>query len=78
MQSGDRVWQQAGLPRRPGWRRTAWPILYDESFSGLYAFVLWHCAGLRDDADDVVQGAWLTAVRRIGRFDPARGCLPTG
>ena len=33
----------------------------------------WRCAGLRDAADEVVQDAWLTAVRRIGRFDPARG-----
>jgi RNA polymerase sigma-70 factor (ECF subfamily) len=28
---------------------------------------------LRDLADDVLQEAWLTAVRRIRRFDPAAG-----
>ena len=26
-----------------------------------------------DHADDVVQDVWLTAVRRIGRFDPVQG-----
>ena len=43
----------------------AWRALYDASFAGLDAYVLWRCAGLRDRADDVVQETWLTAVRRI-------------
>ena len=51
----------------------AWQTLYDESFAGLYAYVLWRCAGLRDRADDVVQETWLTAVRRIRSFVPERG-----
>jgi len=51
----------------------AWRALYDAAFAGLDAYVLWRCAGLRDRADDVVQETWLTAVRRIGDFDPKRG-----
>ena len=35
--------------------------------------MLWRCAGLRDRADEAVQDTWLTAVRRIGRFDPDAG-----
>ncbi len=51
----------------------AWQAWYDTAFDGLYAYVLWRCAGLRDAADDVVQETWLTAVRRIRSFDPDRG-----
>jgi RNA polymerase sigma-70 factor (ECF subfamily) len=51
----------------------AWRAWYDASFAALDAYVLWRCAGLRDLADEVVQEAWLTAVRRIRDFDPARG-----
>jgi RNA polymerase sigma-70 factor (ECF subfamily) len=51
----------------------AWQTLYDASFAGLDAYALWRCAGLRDVADDVIQETWLTAVRRIGDFDPKRG-----
>ena len=76
MQTGDRVWRERGLRDAVlAGDEQAWRALYDESFAGLYAYVLWRCAGLRDHADDVVQDAWLTAVRRIGRFDPARGCF---
>jgi RNA polymerase sigma-70 factor, ECF subfamily len=51
----------------------AWESLYNASFAGLDAYVVWRSAGLRDVADDVVQETWLTAVRRIGDFDPNRG-----
>src|SRR6202035_2839744 len=51
----------------------AWRTLYDAAFTGLDAYVLWRCAGLRDMADDVLQETWLTAVRRIRDFDPMRG-----
>jgi RNA polymerase sigma-70 factor (ECF subfamily) len=51
----------------------AWRAWYDESFAGLYAYARWRCGGLRDRADEVVQEAWLTAVRRVRDFDPARG-----
>ena len=51
----------------------AWQSWYDESFVALDAYVLWRCGGVRDWADDVVQETWLTAVRRVGKFDPERG-----
>jgi RNA polymerase sigma-70 factor (ECF subfamily) len=52
---------------------SAWRAWYDECFDALFAYVLWRCGGLRDAADDVVQETWLTAVRRVRRFDPAAG-----
>lgn len=51
----------------------AWQSWYDESFAALDAYVVWRCGGLRDLADEVVQETWLTAVKRIRRFDPDRG-----
>ena len=74
MHSGDRVWRERGLRDAvlTGDER-AWRTLYDESFAGLYAYVLWRCAGMRDRADEAVQDTWLTAVRRVGRFDPNAG-----
>jgi RNA polymerase sigma-70 factor (ECF subfamily) len=51
----------------------AWREWYAECFGPLDAYVSWRCGGLRDLADDVLQEAWLTAVRRIDAFDPAAG-----
>src|SRR4051812_42999526 len=45
----------------------------DAGFDGLYASALGRRGGLRDAADEVVQDAWLAAVRRIRDFDPERG-----
>lgn len=50
----------------------AWQTLYGESFDAVYRFASWRCGG-RDTADDVVQEAWLMAVRQIREFDPRRG-----
>ena len=76
MRSDDRVWRERGLRSAvlAGDER-AWQTWYDESFQGLYAYVWWRCAGLRDLADEVVQETWLTAVRRVRDFDPERGCF---
>src|SRR5580765_7501759 len=67
----DRVWRERGLRSAVlhGDER-AWQTLYDESFAGLYRYVCWRCAGLRDVADDIVQETWLTAVRRVAVFEP--------
>ncbi|HBI44344.1 MAG TPA: hypothetical protein DDY78_16055, partial [Planctomycetales bacterium] len=74
MHSGDRVWRERGLRDAVlAGDELAWRTLYDESFAGLYAYVLWRCASLRDRADEAVQETWLTAVRRVGRFDPEAG-----
>jgi RNA polymerase sigma-70 factor (ECF subfamily) len=73
MHPGDRVARERGL-----WHAVvagderAWQTWYDESFAGLYAYVSWRCAGLRNLTEDVVQETWLTAVRRIRTFDPER------
>jgi RNA polymerase sigma-70 factor (ECF subfamily) len=77
MAAGDRVWRERGLRSAvlAGDER-AWRAWYEETFPGLYAYVAWRCAGLRDLAEDVVQETWLVAVRRIRRFDPARGSFP--
>ncbi len=76
MSSEERVWRERGLRDAVlAGDETAWKTLYQEAFAGLYAYVLWRCGGLRDAADEIVQETWLTAVRRIGRFDPARGAF---
>ena len=52
---------------------SAWQALYDENFDALSGYVLWRSGGRGDWADEIVQECWLTAVRRIRRFDPGRG-----
>jgi RNA polymerase sigma-70 factor, ECF subfamily len=74
MQSNERVWREQVLRRAVlAGDEAAWRSWYEDEYAGLYAYVLWRCAGLRDHADDMVQETWLTAVRRIRRFDPAQG-----
>ena len=51
----------------------AWRTCYDETFDDLYRYLVWRCGGRKDWADEIVQDTWLTAVRRIRRFDPRKG-----
>ncbi len=51
----------------------AWRTWYDETFDDLYRYVRWRCGGRPDWADEIVQETWLTAVRRIRRFEPRQG-----
>ena len=55
--------------------RAAWRAWYDAHFDPLAAYVRWRCGGIPDLADDVIQDAWLTAVRRLRAFDPAKGAF---
>lgn len=53
--------------------RAAWRAWYAEYFDRLAAYVRWRCGGLLDIADDAIQETWLTAVKRLRSFDPAKG-----
>ena len=66
---GERAIRDAVLAGDAG----AWRRWYDAHFDRLAAYARWRCGGLRDLADDVLQETWLVAVRRLGRFDPAKG-----
>ena len=73
MPESDRVWREGTLRAAVlAGDESAWQMLYDATFAGLYAYVCWRCAGLRDVADELVQECWLTAVRRVRSFDPTR------
>ena len=70
----DRVWRERGLRDAvAAGDAAAWRAWYEAEYAPLEAYVLWRCGSLRDLADDVLQDTWLTAVRRIRRFDPAAG-----
>ncbi len=51
----------------------AWRIWYDELFGDLLVSVTWLCGGDAHQAEEIVQEAWLTAVRQIRKFDPQQG-----
>jgi RNA polymerase sigma-70 factor, ECF subfamily len=51
----------------------AWRSWYAAYFCRLAEYTRWRCGGLADLADDVIQEAWLTAVRRLRTFDPGKG-----
>jgi RNA polymerase sigma-70 factor (ECF subfamily) len=74
MQSEERVCREAAFRSAVlAGDEQAWRALYEEAFPGLFTYVHWRCAGLRDQTDEIVQETWLTAVRRIRAFDPAQG-----
>ena len=74
MDSSDRVHRDQLLRAAVlGGDERAWETWYEEAFDGLYAYVRWRCAGLKDRSDEVVQETWLTAVRRVRQFDPRQG-----
>src|ERR1044072_3048704 len=51
----------------------AWRIWCLEVFDELDRFVIWRCGGRRNEADEIVQETWLTAVRQIRSFQPRKG-----
>lgn len=54
---------------------SAWREWYDGCFAGVERYVRWRCGGRADLADDVLQEAWMTAVRRVRDFDPTGGAF---
>jgi RNA polymerase sigma-70 factor (ECF subfamily) len=70
----DRVWRErVQRDAVAGGDAAAWAAWYGAEYAPLEGYVLWRCGSGRDLADDVLQETWLTAVRRIRRFDPAAG-----
>jgi RNA polymerase sigma-70 factor (ECF subfamily) len=51
----------------------AWRAWYDAAYEPLRAFVFWRLAQQPAAVDEVVQDAWLIAVRRMRDFDPRQG-----
>ena len=51
----------------------AWRVWCLEVFDELDRFIIWRCGGRRNEADEIVQETWLTAVRQIRSFQPQRG-----
>jgi RNA polymerase sigma-70 factor (ECF subfamily) len=70
----DRLWRERGLRDAvAAGDERAWRTWYESEYAPLESYVLWRCGSLRDLADDVLQEAWLTAVRRIRSFNPEAG-----
>ncbi len=51
----------------------AWKVLYESCFGRLFAGVYYRAGRDRQMAEEIVQEAWLVAVRRIRHFDPEKG-----
>ena len=51
----------------------AWRVWCLEVFDELDRFIIWRCGGRRNEADEIVQETWLTAVRQIRSFQPQQG-----
>src|SRR5262245_13229154 len=74
MERGADVWRERAIREAVlDGDACAWRAWYDEHFAPLASYASWRCGGLADLTDDVIQETWLTAVRRLSAFDPARG-----
>ncbi len=70
----ERIWRERGLREAvAAGDQRAWQAWYADEYAPLERYVLWRSGSLRDLADDVLQETWLTAVRRIRKFDPELG-----
>jgi RNA polymerase sigma-70 factor (ECF subfamily) len=53
----------------------AWRQLFERHFDAVYRFCLALAAGQHDLAEELTQQVFVTAARRIRRFDPRRGAF---
>lgn len=51
----------------------AWTALYESCFDAVWNVALRHSRGERSVAEEVVQEAWMTAVKKLRSFDGTRG-----
>ena len=68
----DVLWERGLRAAALGGDAAAWRTLFDSAFETVASFARWRCGGREDLAEDVVQEAWLTAARRLSRFEPER------
>jgi len=74
MHSENRVYREEMLRRAVlAGDEDAWRVWYLEVFDELDRFVFWRCGGRRNEADEILQETWLTAVRQIRSFRPQQG-----
>lgn len=74
MDEGQRISYETGLRSAVlAGDESAWRAWYDAHNADLRRYVHWRCGGIADLTDDVLQDAWLTAVRRIADFQPKLG-----
>ncbi|MEA3364094.1 MAG: RNA polymerase sigma factor, partial [Candidatus Hydrogenedentes bacterium] len=74
MEAESRQWEERALRAavRAG-DESAWRVLYERHFDALYAHAYARVGHDPERAQEAVQNCWMTAVRRIRSFDPARG-----
>jgi len=74
MDPANRVYREEMLRRAVlAGDEDAWRVWYSEVFDELDRFVFWRCGGQRNEADEIVQETWLTAVRQMRSFRPESG-----
>ena len=56
-----------------GGSEPAWRQLFEMHFDAVYRFCLALAMGRREVAEETAQQVFITAARRIGRFDPQKG-----
>ncbi len=74
MHPEDRIYREEMLRRAVlAGDENAWRVWCLEVFDELDRFIVWRCGGRRNEADEIVQETWLTAVRQIRSFQPQQG-----
>ncbi|AQT69922.1 Sigma-W factor [Anaerohalosphaera lusitana] len=69
----DAVYESALVERACGGDERAWAVLFRGHFGPVYSFVLGLVRGRVDDAEEVTQQTFITAAKKLHRFDSERG-----